>query len=231
MFSQQPRSVKCSGVNTPTITSKHPDYESNPACIVDPSKTGEFEFKGIPSGKYIIRPYIQNKNVQLHIQPEFIEFEVLKDTLIISNEFSVTGFNAVGRVLGTPNGIGVANAKIIVNGEQLAVTHTDGSYVLKNIKADTYAIHAAADDVQFTKTNVKVTLGNPLPDIIVTAFKVCGQVLSQRSFTVAISKPSSTFHIQAVSQAGSGEWCSYLPSGRYIVEVLTNDDDKSQGVQ
>lgn len=157
---------------------------------------------------------------------------MLKDTLTISDSFTITGFNAIGRVLSTVNGFGVSNARILVNGNDVTTTHTDGSYVLKNIKADTYTIQAVAEDVQFTDRIVKISLANPsVPDIVVSAFKVCGQVVSQRSFTVAITKHSSTFHTQAISKAGTGQWCTYLPTGRFSVEILTSDDDKAQGIQ
>lgn len=150
----------------------------------------------------------------------------------MTNNFVVTGFNAVGRVLTATNGFGVANAKILVNGQEATTTHTDGSYVLKNIKSDTYTIQAVANDVQFNEQTVKISLTNPnIPDIVVAAFKVCGQVVSQQSFTVAITKHSSTFHTQAVTQKGTGEWCTFLPSGRFSVEVLTSGDDKAQGIQ
>lgn len=233
MFNLQgPKPTKCQSANLPKITSQHPDYESAPACVVNPSKAGDFLFEGIASGKYLVRPYIGNENVQLHLKTEYIQFEVLKDALVLSEEFTITGFNAVGRVLTAPNGFGVANAKILINGEQVTVTHTDGTYSLKNIKADTYTVQAVADDVQFTDRIVKISVANPtVPDIVVSAFKVCGDVISQRSFTVAITKHSSTFHTQAVSKAGTGQWCTYLPTGRFTVEVLTSADDKAQGIQ
>lgn len=170
--------------------------------------------------------------MQLQIQPDFIEFEVLKDSLTLSDSFLVTGFNAVGRVLSGANGFGIGKAKILIAGQEVAVTHTDGSYVLKNIKAETYTIQAVANDVKFTDVTTKVSLANPIiPDIVVSAFKVCGQLVSQRSFTVAITQHASTFHTQAISQQGTGEWCTYLPPGRFSVEVLTSSDDKAQGIQ
>lgn len=200
--------------------------------MVNPSKTGEYLFEGIASGQYHVRPVVNDKNVQLHIQPHHIIFEVLKDVHTIADEFRITGFNAVGRVLTAPNGFGVGKAQILLNGQHVTDTHTDGTYSLKNIKADTYTIQAVAPDVQFTDRVVKISLANPtVPDIVVSAFKVCGEVISQRSFTVAITKHSSTFHTQANSKAGTGQWCTYLPTGRFSVEVLTSADDKAQGVQ
>lgn len=229
---QQPQPTTCQNENLPSITSQRSGYENKPACVVDPSKTGEFVFNGVASGKYLVRPFIKNQNIQLQIQPEFIEFEVLKDSLSLSDSFAVTGFNAVGRVLTAPNGFGVSNAKILINSQEAAITHTDGSYVLKNIKSETYAIQAVANDVKFNEITTKVSLANPtIPDIVVSTFKVCGQLVSQRSFIIAITKQSSTFHTQTSSKVGTGEWCAYLPTGRFTVQVLTSAEDKAQGIQ
>lgn len=175
---------------------------------------------------------MQNKNIQFHIKPEFIEVEVVTDTIVLSQEFAITGFSVFGRVLTTQNGRGVANAKIILNGQEAATTHTDGSYTLANIKADTYTITAVESDVQFAERTVKISISNPsIPDIIVSAFKVCGQVLSQESYTIAITKHASTFHTQATSKRETGEWCTYLPTGRYSVQILTSSEDSALGIQ
>lgn len=193
---------------------------------------GDFEFGAIASGKYLIRPFIQNKNIQFQIQPEFIEFVVTNEPIRLTRNFEITGFSVFGRVLSTANGFGVGNAKIILNSEHVATTHSDGTYTLKNIKADTYTITAEADDVQFIERSVRISMASPsIPDIVVSAFKVCGQVLSQDSYTIAITKHASTFHTQATSQKSTGEWCTYLPSGRYSIQILTSMDDTAQGIQ
>lgn len=229
---QQKLNSKCQSTNLPAITSKHNDYESKPICVIVPNASGQFVFNSISPGQYLIRPNIQNKNIHFHIQPEFIEFEVTKDAVELKQTFEITGFSVSGRVLAAPNGVGIGNAKIFVNGQEAAVTHTDGSYTLKNIKADTYTIQAIAPDVQFDEKTVKITISNPsVPDIVVSAFKVCGNVVSHESYTIAITKHSSTFHTQASSQKETGEWCTYLPSGRYTIQILTSAEDAAQGIQ
>lgn len=231
--SQQRQAPKCLPAPAQTtITANHNGYDAKPLCSALPAANGDFEFDAIAPGKYLVRPFIQNKNIQFQIQPEFIEFEVTNEPIRLPQNFEITGFSVFGRVLSTASGFGVGNAKIILNGEHATTTHTDGSYTLKNIKADTYTITAEADDVQFTERTVKISIASPsIPDIVVSAFKVCGQVLSQDSYTIAITKHASTFHTQATSQKGTGEWCTYLPSGRYSIQILTSTDDTAQGIQ
>lgn len=155
-----------------------------------------------------------------------------RDFVAISDNFEVTGFSVSGRVLASANGRGIPNAQIKLNGQLVAQTQSDGSYVLENIKAETYTIQVIADNVQINDQAIRISVEQPkLPDIVVTAFKVCGQVISQQSYTIAITRHSSTFHTQATSKAGTGVWCTYLSSGRYSAEVLTSSEDRTLGVQ
>lgn len=197
-----------------------------------PSANGRFNFESVAPGKYSIQPFVQNKNILFHIQPEFIEFEVVNDAVELKQTFEITGFSVFGRVLISENGFGVKNAKILLNGKHVTTTHTDGTYTLKNIQADTYTLTAEADNVQFDEQTIKISIANPLiPDIVVGAFKVCGLVLSQQSYTIAITKHASTFHTQATSQKGTGEWCTYLPPGKYSIQILTSSEDLASGIQ
>lgn len=173
-----------------------------------------------------------NENVQFHIQPEYIEFEVKDDAIELNESFEITGFSVVGRVLVNENGPPISNAKVFLNGQHVATTNVDGTYILKNIKSDSYTITASAPDLQFDTQTVVISIQkSSVPDIVVSAFKVCGVVSSQVSYTVAITKHASTYHTQATSQKGTGEWCTYLPPGRYSIQVLTSSDDLAYGIQ
>lgn len=220
--------VKCDKSNLPQLSSNNENYSKKPVCVAT-VVNGVYSFNGLSSGQYLVKPYFQRKTVDLFIQPEAIEIDVVKDSLEISESFEITGFSASGRVLSAANSFGVGNAKIKLNGKQVATTHTDGTYVITNIKAGTYTVQVEADLLQFNEQTVKVSTSNPIiPDIIVSAFKVCGQVVSQQSHTVALTKHSSTFHTQVMSAPETGEWCVYLPNGRFSAEILTNSDDRIQ---
>lgn len=220
--------VKCDKTNLPQISSNNENYSTKPVCVTT-VVNGVYSFSGLGSGRYLVRPYFQRKKVDLFIKPDAIEIDVVKDSLVISESFEITGFSASGRVLSSANSFGVANAKIKLNGKEVATTHTDGTYVIANIKAGTYAIQVEADMLQFNDQTVKVSTANPIiPDIIVAAFKVCGQVVSQQSHTVALTKHSSTFHTQVMSAPETGEWCVFLPNGRFSAEILTSSDNRIQ---
>lgn len=161
-----------------------------------------------------------------------MEFETRDNAIVLQNSFEIMGFSVFGRVLLHQNGSGVPNAKVIINEQHIATTRTDGTYVLKNMKADNYKVTAYAENLQFHEINVKISLlSSSVPDVLASAFKVCGFVLSQESYTVAITKHASTFHTQATSQKETGEWCTFLPAGKYSIHVLTSADDLASGIQ
>ncbi len=220
--------VKCDTSNIPQISSNNEKYSTKPVCVTTVTN-GVYSFSGLGSGQYLVRPYFQRKKVELFIKPDAIEIDVVKDSQLLSESFEITGFSASGRVLSAANSFGVGNAKIKLNGKEVATTHSDGTYVIANIKAGTYTIQVEADLLQFNDQTVKVSTGNPIiPDITVSAFKVCGQVVSQQSHTVALTKHSSTFHTQVMSAPETGDWCVYLPNGRFSAEILTSSDDRIQ---
>lgn len=211
----------------------HKNYKQNISCYTLINVNGAYKFTNIPPGNYLLKPYVTNKDIQLHIKPTMVEFNVGRDFVNVADHFEVTGFNVFGKVLAAANGKGISNAEIKLNGQSSSTkTDSNGNYVLRNIKADTYTIQVIADSVQINDQTIRISLGQPqLPDILVSEFKVCGQVISQQSYTIAITRHASTFHTQATSKPGTGIWCVYLASGRYIAKVLTSTEDRTMGVQ
>lgn len=183
-------------------------------------------------GNYLIIPRLETGAPKVHITPEQIEIEVVKDTLAISDTFEVSGVTVAGRVLLTENGPGVENAKIIINGNHVATTNEKGLYELVNIKPNSYTIQVEAKDLQFDDHIVRVTLSNPkIQDITVARFKICGQVVSDKIHTVSLTKQGSTYHTEVKSSGENGEFCTFIGAGKYLVEVLTSPEDKKEGIQ
>ncbi|XP_055531777.1 BOS complex subunit NOMO1 [Wyeomyia smithii] len=226
--------VKCPTDKIPPVSGTDPRYGGSPRCYVEPNKSnGKFVFPSVSVGKYRIVPHFSSKDIQFHIRPEAMEFEVGRDSVQLAESFEVTGFSVSGKVLLASGGAGVANARVKLNGREIATTDADGKYLLDNIQAGTYTIQVAATNLQFKDHIVKVALSKPaLPDIIVAGFKVCGQVVSKQSHRVAITRKGSTFQVEipTIENAG-GEWCTYLESGQYTVQVLTSEQEHAAGIQ
>uniref|UniRef100_A0A182MWU7 SD-repeat containing protein B domain-containing protein n=1 Tax=Anopheles culicifacies TaxID=139723 RepID=A0A182MWU7_9DIPT len=226
--------VKCSSDSVPSVANTgNKAYESVPLCFTTPNKnTGNYLFAGVSRGKYLIRPHFSDSKIKFHIRPEAVEIVVGNDGLRVKENFEVTGFSVSGRVLRSPNGPSVANARVKLNGREIAITGKDGSYTLENIQPATYTIQVQADDLQFKDHIVKVSLANPsLPDVLVSGFKVCGQVISKKAHRVAITKKASTMMVEVTSREGTGEWCTFLENGQYTVQVLTSDEEHASGIQ
>ncbi|XP_055839331.1 BOS complex subunit NOMO1 [Episyrphus balteatus] len=226
-------SSKCQNGAQPIALGKtSSQYLTSSICYTQVEKNGEYLFKGVAPGKYLVKTVVENKNLKLHINPDQLEIEVVKDTLVMKNGFQITGFSVSGKVRASPGGKAIPKATIKLNGQVVATTSNDGSYTLENVKAGTFNIQVEAENLQFDEKVMKIQLSEPiLPEIVASAFKVCGKVISKKSYVVGITKHGSTFHTTASSKAETGEWCTYLPSGKFSIEVLTTDADKAGGIQ
>lgn len=204
-------------------------YDSQPLCFTSSLKNGEFSFKNLANGRYMIVPYVDNNDIELHITPLSLETEIRSDNQQLSESFDISGFSASGRVtLAQQNEKGIAGASVKLNGKVVAVTDADGFYSLKNIKEGTYTIQVSKEDLQFQDHTVKISMSNPnVPQIFVSGFKVCGKVVSEQAFKVAIKKHGSTFYTEAESiPSEGGNFCTFLGNGRYSIEVLIDESDR-----
>jgi len=196
------------------------------------AEKGEYSFKDVPTGKYLLQAVNENSNLKLHLTPKFVEVEVGKDTFQLKEEFKISGFSVSGQVLRSAGGAPLKSAIVKLNNEKVAETDDTGSYTLENIKAGSYNIEIESPKLQFEPLQVKTQISTPtLPVIVPSAYEVCGKVVSPKSFVVGITKTGSTFHTTVTTKPESGSWCAYLPAGKYNFEVLTTDADKSSGVQ
>ncbi|KAH8394787.1 hypothetical protein KR222_006026 [Zaprionus bogoriensis] len=216
--------------NAPTNTANS-NYESVAACYV-PLEKGEYSFKDVPTGKYLLQAVNENRQLKLHLTPSTLEIELGKDTLQLKEEFRISGFTVSGQVLRAAGGEPLRSAIVKLNNEKVAETDATGSYTLENIKAGSYNIEIESPQLQFEPLLVKTQISTPnLPTIVPSAYEVCGSVVSSKSYVVGITKSGSTFHTTVTTQAGSGNWCTFLAAGKYSFEVLTTDADKASGIQ
>ncbi|XP_034651028.1 nodal modulator 3 [Drosophila subobscura] len=223
---------KCDKSSNAAPNSGRSEYESAASCYTLIDKSGEYTFRDVPSGKYLLQAINENSKLKLHLSPEFLELEVGKDTLQLKEEFKITGFTISGRVLGSAGGAPLKSATVKLNGKKVGETDAQGSYTLQNIKPGTINIEVESPQLQFVPLQFKAQINTPeLPTIVPAAYEVCGKVVSTNSYAVGLTKLGSTFHTTTKTQPGSGSWCAYLPVGKFSIEVLTTDADKASGVQ
>lgn len=164
-----------------------------------------------------------------------MEVSIDKSNLKIQQEFEINGFSVSGTILLSPTNKKGVEASIKVNGKFMTDTSIDGSYTLRNLKEGSYNIQVVPknDDFQYQDRVVKVSLKNPvIPEMYVSAIKICGKVVSKRAEKIAIKKIGSTFFTEVESEpARDGEFCSYLANGKYSLEVLLDETDRKSGLQ
>ncbi|KAM7342613.1 BOS complex subunit NOMO1 [Cochliomyia hominivorax] len=214
------------------VTNTINNYDSSPSCYAQVDKNGYYVFKDVAPGKYLVKPVIENYNLKLNIQPSYLEFEVTKDTFELKQDFLITGFSVTGQVLDGPHGSPLTQAIVKLNSHKQVLTDKNGFFVLENLNAGTFTLEVEAEKYKFEEQKIKLQLSIPtLPPVVPSSYEVCGKVLAKKSYKVSITKQGSTFHITTDSNADTGIWCSYLPSGKFSIEVITTDSDKSYGVQ
>ncbi|KAJ8983444.1 hypothetical protein NQ317_013207 [Molorchus minor] len=158
--------------------------------------------------------------------------EAVKDvTILLFAKDGIVGFSIPGRVIKSKN-MPIPNAKVFLNGQEIIKTDSNGAYRLEKIKTGTYKLRAEADDVIFEETIVRI---NPslqeLPDLLPSAFRVCGEVASDNSQIITFSKVGTTSFIQTETSPIDGIFCQFLSPGKYDVQVVVSEEDKQKGLQ
>ncbi|CAH1153826.1 unnamed protein product [Phaedon cochleariae] len=207
------------------------DYptKNNYLCYVITNENGKFTFESLPNNRYYIVPFYKGQNI--YFQPEKIDFVVNHDSLELQQSFEIVGFSITGRVLRSSN-VPISNVKMFLNGQEIGKTDSSGNYKLEKLKAGAYKIRAEAEDLIFEEVLVQINPSSPeLPNIIPSAFKVCGMVTSDHSQIVTFTKFGSTKFIQTETSNIDGSFCQYLLPGKYDVQVVVDEEEKQSGIQ
>lgn len=77
--------------------------------------------------------------------------------------------------------------------------------------------------------NIDTTL-QKLPNLVPSAFKVCGKVISDKPQHVSFTHIQSSMLIETDTDEKT-EFCKYLSPGQYEVSVKVENEDNENGVQ
>ena len=78
--------------------------------------------------------------MKFDVQPEEMNVVVNHGHVRLAENFLVKGFSVSGRVLTGPNGSGIKNAEIFLNGEKVTTTDDDGRYNLDSMEPGNYVL-------------------------------------------------------------------------------------------
>ncbi|XP_056645708.1 BOS complex subunit NOMO1 [Diorhabda sublineata] len=203
--------------------------EDNYLCHVKTKNNGEFLFQTLPNGNYSVVTY--NKRQNVYVIPESIQFTIYNNDLNLDNHFEIVGFSVSGKVLRSKDAA-LANVRISLNDQELTKTDSKGVYILEKVKAGTHKIKATAENYLFDEVSVSIDPSIPeLPDILPSAYKVCGTVTSDHSQTIIFAKSGSATFIQSESSPINGTFCEFLSPGTYEIRVVVSDKNKEKGLQ
>ncbi|KAL5020566.1 hypothetical protein ScPMuIL_003458 [Solemya velum] len=212
-----------------------------PLCHVTSAENGQFKFPALPTGVYSLVPYYKGEHITFDVVPAKMEFAVKHGSLELEPTFKVAGFSVSGKVLDSPKGSGVPNAKVLLNGKEQTTTGADGSYHLENMKTGSYSLQIQALNVFFNAVEVKITPNTPhLPDIVAVKYSLCGRVVIDK-VPEGLSQVSSTRRIiifpegkssEAVSIATDvdGSFCTEVEPGNYVIKVHLTEVEVRAGL-
>lgn len=107
-------------------------------CHVLSEKNGRFTFPSVSPGDYKIVPHYAGAQTKFDVQPTELNFKVNHESVVLHQEFKITGFTISGTVYASKQGGGLRGAKIYLNKRLVAITNNEGSYRIDNIKAGQY---------------------------------------------------------------------------------------------
>lgn len=143
-------------------TEKIKDFDKKSAlCHVTTKADGTFRFPAVsPGSDYKIIPYYSGSQTKFKVKPNELPLTVKHDSVILPQEFEVTGFTISGLVRVMENGLPLASAKVILSGKEIAVTDKNGRYSVDNAQADKYTLTAIAgeSEIGLTKIDTFLTL-------------------------------------------------------------------------
>jgi len=209
-----------------------------PFCSTSSDVNGNFAFKNIPYGKFIIKAVFKNQHVSYDLEPETLTVDVKHEDYNIPTPIQVNYFSTFGKVINS-KGKGIPNVTIKIDGQVRAITDVNGIYKLEKLTSGNYDLEARADDMFFEPlTNIQISAHlNNLPDMIVTDYKLCGKIFIEATEYYSTSK--RTVVLQNASDRSSkkerrtitdqkGKYCFEVKPGKYhIFPVLTQEEKES----
>lgn len=208
-----------------------------PLCHMKSDENGKFTFPAVSHGEYKIVPHYAGARTKFDVQPSELRFNVRHDSLILPQNFKVTGFTVSGIVLESVQGKPLVGAKVFLSGKEVAVTDKKGRYKIDNIKSGQYLLKAEAPNMQFEEIPVKVSpSSSEMPAINPSTFRIGGKVTLSAKGTlhhrkVVINKVDSDFHTEIEINPTSGEFHTYLAPSKYQLEVVVTEEEKAKGLQ
>lgn len=136
--------------------------------------------------------------------------------------FSVIGFSIFGKVVNSKSQ-GIDGVKIIIDGQQKALTNENGNYRLDDITPGMYILEGISAHHIFEAMNIKIVpQSKQIQNLIASDYHLCGKITIedlktfQNSKRVVILLEKGKVEKKVVTKE-NGEYCFEVKSGSYVV--------------
>lgn len=241
MFSSQRDKPKLEGCLSSSVDGFADSKQRAPICHVVSGSDGTFKFLTIPPGEYTIVPFYKGENIKFDVSPNEVNFTIKHSSFTFGKVFKVEGFSVGGWVKASTEGRGIAQARILLDGAQVAETNQDGRFHLENVKTGTYKLQVVKDGVNFDVLDVKITPNMPrIPEIIAESFRSCGQlqvihlpagmdVAARRLIQLKNKSPKGQSFTTRTDK--DGHFCVDVDQGSYQVFPVIDDNESAVGLK
>lgn len=213
--------------------SKGPLEGKSSLCVSTSDKDGQFEFESVPNGNYLAVPFYRG----FKISPSEIKFIVDKGTIILSESFQVKGFVVRGSVVNTDQK-GIEGVKIIVNGENLAITDSNGEFILEEMTSGKYTIDAQKEHMMFNKLEEVEIFPNTgkLNPISISHFDICGKVSLhskdiQTIREISLQMENSPSQLTTTNQDGKFCFRASVTDKKHKVKAIVTPQEEKLGLK
>jgi hypothetical protein len=199
---------------------------------------GEYFFENVSSGKYRLNATVSEAGAKYKIEKSMMNVEVNNNVATVEEPFIVAGFSIRGKVINT-RGYGIKDVIVKIDGERKATTNDRGFYKLDEIVPGDYILEGLHDDYLFEPMKIVI---NPhsatIPELVVSEYKLCGQVMMQDSeFPVdgrsVFLKDKQGHQTRVTSTDESGNFCFDVKPLEYVVsaDIGITEEERSNGLR
>jgi hypothetical protein len=198
---------------------------------------GAYRFQNIPSGTYqVVSTYAENQS-KFSIKPDVIEVTV-NGSPVKNEAFSVIGLSIFGKVVNNKEE-GIGGVKIVIDGQQKAITNNQGVYKLDEITPGVYTLEGISNYYMFDSIKIEISPSSrQIQSLVATDYNICGKVqidkVDAKSFsiekrTVVLTDKSKGERRSQTDE--NGEFCFEVKPGQYTITPVVSADEKERGLK
>lgn len=198
---------------------------------------GEYRFAGVAPGKYLLNATVSDTGAKYKIEQPLMEAEVKDGITVVPHPFVVAGLSIRGKVLRAPNGEGIKDVVIKIDGKSEATTNERGTYKLDEIVPGDYILEGSHKDYLFESMRIIIEpQSSKIPDLIVSEYKLCGKLeILDSEFTTdersVILKDQQGHQERITTVDQSGVFCFDVKPLKYVVMPVVSGEEYENGLR